>query len=183
MARRQSLNERFLAFDDRLYQARGQPRLSQWWRAHIGRFLDAYDRGEATELWMCVGRGGGKSIAVYKLALFFSWFGDFSIPQTETHYFCVVSCVRREANKALPILRKWCEALGIAIRAVEDVIEFDALPRGIRILTANVAGVSGHRCFGAALDEFAKLNHDAESANLDADEILSSAKAADCHTP
>lgn len=152
------------------------PPLSPWWRETVGRYLDAYDRGESLELWCCVGRGGAKSTALYKLALFQALLGRFTIPDDERHYAIVLSRIRIEAEKGLDIITNWLAKLGVECRAVGDTIDLKGLPRGIRVASASVGAASGWRAFFVGCDEFAKW-HSEGALDIDADEVLASARA------
>lgn len=154
----------------------GVPPLSRWWRDEVGRFLDAYDAGESLELWCCVGRGGAKSTAMYKLALFQTIMGNFQIPDDERHYAIVLSRIRAEAEKGLVIISGWIRKLGHACRAVGDTIDIEGMPRGIRVTSASVGAASGWRAFFVGCDEFAKWRAEG-AADIDSDEVLSSARA------
>ena len=152
-----SIASDFLAFDDALGRV-GVPPLSQWWRNEATRFLTAHERGEATEWWCCAGRGGAKSTASYKLALFQTLFGQFNIPSDERHYAICISRTRDEAGKGVAIVCNWLTKLGITYRAVGDsIIELHDSPRGIRIVSASVGAASGWRAYHLACDEFAKF--------------------------
>jgi hypothetical protein len=161
---------------DRELASFGVPPLSPWWRDTVGRFFDAYDAGDALELWCCVGRGGAKSTALYKLALFQALLGQFTIPDDERHYAIVLSRIRAEAEKGLIIISGWLRKLGIACRAVGDTIDIDGMPRGIRVTSASVGAASGWRAFFVGCDEFAKWRAEG-AADIDSDEVLSSARA------
>ncbi len=170
------LAEKFFKFDARLEKA-GQPPCSPWWRAELTKFFDAYESGAADEYWTCVGRGGAKSTALYKVALFFTLFGEFDIPKHETHYATLISRNRTEATKGAAIIARWLDALGVKHDPTSDVIHIAGTQRGIRILSASVAGASGWRAFFVGADEFSKWNREGEAAMLDADEVLASARA------
>jgi hypothetical protein len=170
-----TLAAEFLAFDDRLGSL-GVPRLSDWWRLQVRRYLDAHEAGAASEFWACAGRGGAKSTCAYKLATFAALFGRFDIPADERHYAIVLSRMRVEAEKGLEIIAGWLRKLGVPHRPVGDVIDLEGTPRGIRIVAASVAGASGWRAFHLACDEFSKWAWEG-SPDHAADEVLTSAKA------
>lgn len=161
---------------DRELASLGIPPLSPWWLETVGRFLDDYDAGRSLELWCCVGRGGAKSTALYKLALFQALLGDFQIPDDERHYAIVLSRLRQEAEKGLAIISSWLRKLGVEHRAVGDTLDLVGLPRGIRVTSANVSAASGWRAFFIGCDEFAKWRSEG-ALDIDADEVLSSARA------
>ncbi len=171
-----SLFDQFVAFDDKLAST-GQPACSPFWRGELQRFLDAYEAGTSFEWWGCVGRGGAKSTTIYKLALFFLLFGAFEIPPHETHYAVVISRNKIEASKGLVIVSRWLQALGIKADSKGEVIELPDLRRGVRVLSCSVSAASGWRAFAVFADEQAKWSRDGEQMLMDADEVLSSAKA------
>jgi hypothetical protein len=170
-----SLRERFIAFDDTL-AALGVPPLTAWWREGIGRWLDAYERGQVLELWVCCGRGAAKSTALYKLALFFLLFGDFVVPVGERHFAIVLSRLKEEAAKGIDIIAAWLTLLGIPHHLAGDVIELDDMPRGIRVVAASVAATSGWRAFFVGRDERGKWPLSGLDER-DGEEIDTSAKA------
>ncbi|MGA2451324.1 MAG: hypothetical protein ABTD50_21910 [Polyangiaceae bacterium] len=172
-----SLASKFFAFDRRLAKVASEPEYSAWWREQLTRFLDALERGEATELWACTGRGGSKSTIAYKLALFFTIAGEFKIPNSQRHYAIILSRAKQEAAKGTDVISKWLTALGFSNRFTGDSIDLDARNTGIRVVSASVGAASGWRAFFVAADEYAKWNHEAGAIDLDASEILGSARA------
>jgi hypothetical protein len=150
-----SLRSEFFAFDDSL-AAHGVPPLTAWWRSGIGDWLDGYETGQALELWACVGRGAAKSTALYKLATFFTLFGDFVVPPGERHFAIVLSRLKEEAAKGITVIASWLRLLGVAHGVAGDVIELDDMPRGIRVVAASVAASSGWRAYFVGRDERSK---------------------------
>jgi hypothetical protein len=169
-----TLRADFLKFDDRL-AALGVPPCTAWWRAGVGRWLDAYESGRAPEFYACVGRGAAKSTVLYKLALFFSLFGDFQIPPGERHWAIVLSRLKEEAAKGLAIISHWCDLLREPHRTHDDVIELEG-GRGIRVVAASVAGSSGWRAYFIGKDERAKWPMGG-AEEIDSEEIDTSAAA------
>ena len=174
-AKTKSLRARFLEFDDRLARL-GVPPLTAWWRAGIGKWLDAYERGHVLELWAAVGRGASKSTTLYKLALFFTLYGDFTVPPGERHYAVVLSLLKEEAAKAPAIIAAWLRLLRIPAHEVGDVVELDEMARGIRVVAASVSATSGWRSYFVGKDERSKWPMGG-AADLDAEEIDTSAAA------
>ena len=150
-----SLRSKFLELDDSLARL-GVPPLTAWWREGIGGWLDAYEDHHVLELWACVGRGAAKSTMLYKLALFFSLFGVFAVPSGERHFAIVLSRLKEEASKGIDIIDNWLDLLRIPHRLTGDVIEFEAVPRGIRVVAASVSATSGWRAYFVAKDERSK---------------------------
>jgi hypothetical protein len=170
-----SLSASFLKFDDRL-SSLGVPPLSDWWRGHVSRYLDAYEGGTALEFWACAGRGGAKSTALYRLACFFALAGKFDVPNGERHYATILSRRIDEAAKGLSIISSWLRLLEVPHEPRGEVVDLVDSPRGIRVVAANVAAASGWRSFFVGADEFAKWQAEGV-AMFDRDEVLASARA------
>ncbi len=170
-----TLRARFLAFDDHLASL-GVPPLTSWWRDGIGQWLDAYEGRHVLELVACVGRGAAKSTAIYKLATFFSLFGDFTIPPGERHFAIVLSRLKEEATKGLAVIDNWLALLGVPHHLAGEVIELEGQPRGIRVVAASVSAASGWRAYFVAKDERSKWPQGGV-ADEDAGEIDGSAAA------
>jgi hypothetical protein len=170
-----SLRAQFFDLDDAL-ASHGVPPLTTWWRAGIGRWLDAYEQGHALRLVACVGRGAAKSTALYKLALFFTLFGDFAIPIGERHFAIVLSRLKEEASKGIGIIARWLTLLQVPHHVTGDVIELEDQPRGIRVVAASVAASSGWRAYFVGKDERSKWPFGGVD-DQDAEEIDTSAGA------
>ena len=186
-----SLRRRFIALDDQL-ASKGVKPLTKWWRDGIGAWLDRYEQHGVLEFWACVGRGAGKSVAMCKLAMFFTIEGSFDVPPGEIHYAMILSRRKDEAQKSVAIMARWLELLGISarrrtIKELDDgpgghmritghLIEFPKMRRGIRVAAANVQATSGWRAFFVAKDERSKWKLSGID-DEDADEIDTSAAA------
>jgi hypothetical protein len=170
-----SLREQFIDFDDEL-ASHGVPPLTAWWRHGIGEWLNVYEQGHVLELWACAGRGSAKSTALYKLATFFTLFGDFTIPPGERHFAIVLSRLVSEAAKGISIISAWLRLLGVDHAPKGDVIELDGSPRGIRVVAASVGAASGWRAFFVGKDERSKWAMGG-AEELDAEEVDTSATA------
>ncbi len=155
MKRKADLRRRFLALDDKLH-SKGVPPMTGWWRSGVGDWLTRYEQEHCLELDCCVGRGAGKSAALYKLALFFTLEGDFHIPPGEIHYAVVLSRLKTEAEKGVAIISRWLALLNIQAQTTTDTIELVGERRGIRVVAASVAATSGWRAFFVAKDEKSK---------------------------
>jgi hypothetical protein len=170
-----SLREQFIGFDDEL-ASHGVPPLTAWWREGVGQWLDAYESGRVLELWACAGRGSAKSTALYKLATFFTLFGDFTIPPGERHFAIVLSRLVSEAGKGISIIAAWLRLLGVDHVSKGDVVEIVGSPRGIRVVAASVGAASGWRAYFVGKDERSKWAMGG-AEELDAEEVDTSATA------
>jgi hypothetical protein len=174
----ESLREQFIAFDERLAELGVKP-CTKWWRDGIGAWLDRYEDPLAPVLALhaCVGRGAAKSTALYKLALFFTLFGNFDVPAGERHFAVVLSRLKEEAGKGLDIIGAWLRLLAVPFRPSGDTIELiDDPSRGIRVVAASVAASSGWRAFFVGKDERSKWPSGGVE-DLAAEEIDTSASA------
>ncbi|HEX7604997.1 MAG TPA: hypothetical protein VF316_25445 [Polyangiaceae bacterium] len=170
-----TLADKFFSFD-RALESHGIPPCSRWWREGLRTWLDSYEAGNALELWAAVGRGAAKSTIIYKLGLFFSLYGNFTIPEGERHFAIVLSRLKEECGKGLAIIDRWLTLLGVSHTRAGDVIELDDRPVGLRVCAASVAAASGWRAFFVGCDEFAKWATNGVDT-LDAGEVRSSAIA------
>jgi hypothetical protein len=170
-----NLRARFMAFDD-LLMTQGVPPCNDWWRGHIGRWLDLYEKKGVLRLTGCVGRGAAKTTTMLKLAMFFTLEGNFNIPPGEVHWAVVISRRKSEATKSVAIIGRWLQLLGVRARITGETIILEELRRGILVVAAAVGAASGWRAFFVAKDERSKwklVGIDEEAA----DEVDTSAAA------
>jgi hypothetical protein len=169
------LRAQWLAMLRRLAKA-GVPagKLSAFWRDGTCRWLDAYEDRECCELFACVGRGGNKSTVLYLLAVLFAVYVPWDVPIGERHWCIIISRLRSEAEKALPIISTYLRLLGVRHTVAGDAIELTEIRIGIRVVAASVAGTSGWRAVFVGMDERAKWHlsgleeHDAEETESSA---------------
>jgi hypothetical protein len=100
-----------------------------------------------------VGRQGGKSTTVARVAVFECLFGEHSIPPGTTGVYAVVSAERWQAKERVVTIKQICDVLGVDGKPYAESFEFKKLPRSIRCLTASLEGVVSMTCIGAMCDE------------------------------
>jgi hypothetical protein len=156
------------AQDDVLVKA-GWPPISPWWWNVLERFYESGRR----QLVLRVGRRGGKSSTLCRVAVAEVLHGGHAIPPGDAGMFAFVSVKRTEARERLRTIRAILDALGEKYdeRGDEVALRFD--PYVFRVFTATMSGVVGPTCVGAVCDEVAKWHDDDTGANP-ATEVLNS---------
>jgi hypothetical protein len=155
---------------DRALVAKGFPPSSPWWRRTLARFYESDRR----QLVLRVGRRGGKSSTLARVAVVEALSGQHRIPPGDVGYVAFLSTTREEAGQRLRTIRAILDALNVRYRSAgEACLEFLERPIGFRVLTATIGGVSGFTCIAAIADEVAKWR-DAETGMNPATEVLAS---------
>lgn len=149
--------------------AKGFPPMSEWWRATLERFY----RSGRRQLVLRVGRRGGKSSTLCRVAVLEALAGEHAIPPGDVGMFAIVSVSRTEAAQRLRTIRAILDALEEPHHPADGGIELERRPVVFRVFTASIAGVSGPTCIGTLCDEVAKWHDDDTGANP-ATEVLAS---------
>ncbi|MBX3198247.1 MAG: hypothetical protein KF894_08890 [Labilithrix sp.] len=164
--------ERFRALDSAL-QAKGWVPTSPWWHRTIERFY----RTGRRQLVLRVGRRGGKSSTLCRLAVTEALYGEHVIPRGDTGVVAFISTRIEEAADRLKTICQMLDDLGV---------EYDPLPKGygvqlrerpvaFRVFAASIAGVSGFTGIFVVADEVAKWK-DAKTLANPAAEVLASVR-------
>ncbi len=162
---------RFEEVDRRLVAA-GFPPTSPWWLATIRRW---YKRATQRAV-LRVGRRGGKSSSLSRLAVVEALYGHHDIPPGDTGVVAIVSTTLPEASDRLTTICAILDALGVPYKPWGDGVRGIRLVGrrvGFRIFAATVAGVSGFTGIFLFLDEVAKWK-DKETGANPAGEVLKS---------
>lgn len=154
---------------DRKLVAKGFPPISPWWWATIERW---YGRGVRT-LVARVGRGGGKSSTLSRLAVAEVLYGDHQDIPGDVLTAAIVSVDRREAARRIATVKAILDALGEEYRPIDGGVRLVRLPRAFQVFTATIAGVSGFTSCFVFCDEVAKWR-DADTGANPATEVLAS---------
>jgi hypothetical protein len=177
------LLRRFIQLD-RALQARGFPATDPWWHETIARW---YHSG-VLQLVGRVGRGGGKSSTMCRLAVCEALYGGHRINPGDTGVVTIVSAGKRDANERLTTIREILEALGwtpgrrgqpLGPREFIETAEEIQLPArriAFRVFAASVRAVSGFTSIFILLDEVAKWR-DERTGISPATEVYASVKA------
>jgi hypothetical protein len=150
-------------------KAKGFPPLSRWWR----RSLASFYRSKKRQLVVRVGRRGGKSSTLCRIAVLEALFGDHVIPPGDVGVVAIISVSRDEANQRLRTIKSILDALGVKWKPVEGGIELEGRPIVFKTFAASISGVSGFTCICAICDEVAKWRDSDTGANP-ATEVLAS---------
>jgi len=132
--------------EERLVAA-GFPPTSPWWRATIERWYRGTDNaGGVRQLVARVGRRGGKSSTLSRLAVAEALYGHHDVPPGDLGFVAVISTDRKEAARRLRTIKSILDALRIEYEPVPDTpmaIYVVDTRIGFSVFTASVAGVSG----------------------------------------
>jgi hypothetical protein len=156
------------AQDRRLYHA-GFPAISGWWWDTLSLFYGSGKR----QLVARVGRRGGKSSTLCRVAVAEALHGSHYVPPGDVGMFAFVSVRRTEARERLRTIRAILDALKEPYEERGDDVELTRHPVLFRVFTGTVSGVSGPTCIGAVCDEVAKWR-DADTGANPATEVLRS---------
>lgn len=154
----------------------GFPAMSPWWRWTLETFYASLKR------WLVVrvGRGGGKSTTLTRVAACENMFGERKVPPGQRWTWPFISVSTEDARRRIVELQAILRAVGVAVEpkypSGHPTIELtDARGNDVAFtaLASTIAGVSGPSTSGATIDEEAKLRDRATGANPST-EILAS---------
>ncbi len=148
---------------------KGFPEVSPWWRETIGRWYESGRR----QLVARVGRRGGKSSTLCRLAVVEALYGHHKIPPGDVGVVAIVSARRPDALERLRTIAAILDALKVAYTARGDSIELTGRQVVFTIFTASIAGVSGFTGIFVLCDEVSKWR-DADSGANPAAVVISS---------
>lgn len=159
---------------EELLRRRGFPAISPWWLDTLRAFYQSGKR----RLVLRVGRRGGKSSTICRVAVVEMIHGGHVIPPGDLGVFPIVSVLKEDAANRLQLVKALLEALGIKFGPIGDGIHgirLDGLPFAFKTYAATVAGVSGFTGLGCLCDEMAKWR-DKDTGSNPATEVLRSLK-------
>ncbi len=137
------------------------PPMSDFWRKVVAR---AYFFGKP-EVVCRVGRRGGKSSTMCRVAVYEALLGDHKDSAGERAYFAIISAEKGQAKERLIMCSRILAVLGIECKPTQELIDLPAVNRGIRVFTASVQGVVSFTCIGAMCDEEAYWKDKDSGAN------------------
>lgn len=146
---------------DKALQDQGYPAISPWWWAQIKRWY----AGAKKQAVFRVGRRGGKSTSMVRVAVCEALFGEHKIPPGDIGVVAVVSARRDDAMERLRTIASILDALGVEYIQKGDTIELPGRNVMFRVFTASVAGVSGFTTIFALCDEVSKWRDSDTGAN------------------
>lgn len=168
MPRRTEFVKQLLMLDDKLVR-KGFPPMAPWWKEQLMAF---YSRDLLT-IVLRVGRRGGKSSTLCRVAAAEGLYGEHVVPPGDVGVVPFVSVDKREARMRLRTIKAILDALKVPYRATREEIEL--LDRAVmfRVFAATIAGVSGFTSIGVFCDEVAKWK-DTDVGTNPANEVLGS---------
>lgn len=143
--------------------------LSPWWREALIRFYASGRR----QLVLRVGRRGGKSSTLCRVAILEALYGEHRIPPGDIGIVGVVSVSVPEASQRLRTIRAILDTLGVKYKPTDGGIELIDRPVAFRVFAASLAAVVGGTWICAICDEVARWR-DADSGANPAREVLAS---------
>jgi hypothetical protein len=155
------------------------PATSPWWRETIERWYRRRNvAGGIRQLVARVGRRGGKSSTLSRLAVAEALYGHHDVPPGDIGYVAVISTDRKEAAGRLRTIKAILDAVNVEHEPVEDTpqaIQIVGTRIGFRVFTASISGVSGFTAIFIICDEVAKWK-DADTGANPASEVLTSVR-------
>jgi hypothetical protein len=164
--------ERLLTQDERLV-AKGFPPMSPWWRGTFQNFYTFNRTKGVYRLVARVGRRGGKSSTMVRVACAEVLHGNWQIPPGDVGVWCFFSVKTGEAEARLDTLDEILHALGYRegddFRASSDrigrFIRLESRPLMWRAMPANFRTSVGFTSVGGLCDELARWRDEKTGAN------------------
>ncbi len=157
-----------LLWVDAILVKKGFPPISPWWLFTIRCF---YESGKEW-LLVRVGRGGGKSTTLCRVAVVEAIFADRKIPPGVTGVWPFFSVDRSEASERLITIKSILDALGISYEESNElgrkrIITEDrnGNPIEFKVYPATVGAASGFTGVGATCDEESKWRDESTGSN------------------
>ncbi len=141
--------------------SKGFPAISPWWRATIGRWYESGKR----QLVARVGRRGGKSSTLCRLAVVEALYGKHDIPPGDVGVVAIVSARRTDALERLRTIKAILDVLKVKYDAKVESVELREFPIVFSVFTASISGVSGFTSIFVFCDEVAKWRDAGTGAN------------------
>jgi len=146
---------------DRVLVSKGFPATSPWWRRTIERWYCSGKR----QIVLRVGRRGGKSSTLSRLAVCEALYGQHPIPPGDIGVVAIISTKRTEALERLRTVQSILDAIGVKSTPKGDTIELKNRRVSFNVYTASIAGVSGFTSIFILCDEVAKWRDSDTGAN------------------
>lgn len=157
-----SVFEGLMVNDKKLVEA-GFPPMSEWWKSV---FKDFYQSGKL-RLVARVGRRGGKSTMICRIAVAEVLYGDHVVPPGDIGVFVIISVRKDEAKERLRTIQEILKALGVkhSVSGMEITLKVKGKPFSFRVYPANFRATVGMTCIGWVGDEMTRWRDDSDSAN------------------
>jgi hypothetical protein len=159
---------RLFALDDALV-ARRFPAMTPWWRETITAF---YESGRKRCV-LRVGRRGGKSSTLCRVAVCEALYGKHDVPPGDIGVVAILSVDRKEAARRVRTISEILDAIGEPYKPIDGGIELTQRRVAVQVMTASLQGVVGFTAICVICDEVARWR-DAETGANPATEVLAS---------
>lgn len=166
---------------DRVLASKGWHSTSPWWREQVRRYFERWCR----QVVLRVGRRGGKSSTLCRIAIVEGLYGGHSIHPGDVGVVAFISVKREEAAERMGTIKKMLATLGIveksaknrliAWRPIDGGIELTHTPIAFKVFTASISGVSGFTAICIIADEVSKWR-DADTGANPATDVLASVR-------
>lgn len=162
---------RLVAVDAVLVDA-GFPPIAPWWWETLIRFLrNRAGRRALRSLILRVGRRGGKSSTLTRLAVTWALYGPWSVPPGDVGVIAFLSVRQDESNQRLRTIESILQALGEPYRRTAEGLELIHRPCVFKTFPASTMAVVGFTCILEIDDEVAAWR-DRETGANPATEVL-----------
>jgi hypothetical protein len=148
---------------------KGFPPMSPWWRSTV----EAFYRSTRRQLVLRVGRRGGKSSTLCRIAVLEALYGEHQIPPGDAGVVGFVSVRADEASQRLRTIRAILDALRVRHKPIDGGLELVDRPIVFKVFPATLGAVVGGTWIFAACDEVARWR-DTDSGVNPASEVLAS---------
>jgi len=169
----------FVLWVDRKCVDYGMPPLSDWWRFSLSGFYGSGKRWGIFE----VGRGGGKSTSLTRIAATEGLFAERQVPPGQRWIWAFISVGLDDATRRIVEIEQVLRAVGIdpevkrpSGRPTVELEDVNGQNIAFVSLASTISGVSGPNSIGITLDEEAKLRDRAKNANPSSEIIASAAQ-------
>lgn len=135
--------------------------MSRFWRDTFQAFYDSGKR----QLVLSVGRRGGKSSNLCKLAVCEALYGDHAVPAGDVAMVALVSAGTTDAKARLRTIAAMLRALRIKHTQRKDDITLEGRPVAFRVFAASIAACSGFTSCMVLADEVSKWKDKDTGAN------------------
>lgn len=157
---------RYSQLDQRLIQA-GFPPTSPWWCETIKEFYASSKR----QLVLRVGRRGGKSSTLCRVAVAEALWGQFEIPPGDIGVVAIISVNKNQASERIRTVEAILKAIKVPYKRTGDCIELQHRPIKLEVFAASVMASAGFTAICVICDEMALWRNEATGANP-AEQIL-----------
>lgn len=151
----------------------GFPAMSPWWRATLERFFTArLSRRALRRLVLRVGRRGGKSSTLCRVAVAWALYGAWRVSPGDVGVVALLSVSVSESNSKLRTLEAILNACGTRYKRTSEGLQLDDRPALFRVFAATTQAVVGFTSIAILADEVAAWR-DADTGANPASEVFS----------